>query len=294
MDADIPGAISISAANSPILPIKTPPSPGVIVRSTMVMRRVRRWDHFRVGPVRSGLRICREISGNGAAISLSNTNRRRRLIRTDPRAEPNAFIAVAVGNRASPVCARPLAAPTSRISPATISVSESSANANPEGSRLLKRKTRLSAAFSKSIWNTGLRPVRHTGLEPCVPVLSDLAVRIEPKLCSASLGVGFGFAPALLIWCLKRAQAPHFIEDAFRVQLAFQPFERAIHWFAFSNNDFWHQFTSIPKNSPISTWANAIYSGRPRRVKWSGKGLSGRPTEEIQPLYLPSIRAICG
>jgi hypothetical protein len=74
-----------------------------------------------------------------------------------------------------------------------------------------------------------------------------LPVRIEPKLCSASLGVGFGFAPALLIWCLKRAQAPHFIEDAFRVQLAFQPFERAIHWFAFSNNDFWHQFTSIPK-----------------------------------------------
>ena len=94
--------------------------------------------------------------------------------------------------------------------------------------------------------NTGLRPVRHTGLEPCVPFLS-LAVRIEPKLCSASLGVGFGFAPALLIRCLKRAQAPHFIEDAFRVQLAFQPFERAIHWFAFSNNDFWHQFTSIPK-----------------------------------------------
>jgi hypothetical protein len=101
-----------------------------------------------------------------------------------------------------------------------------------------KRKTRLAAAFSKSIWNTGLRPVVRS---------FPLPVRIEPKLCSPSLGVGFGFAPALLIWCLKRAQAPHFIEDAFRVQLAFQPFERAIHWFAFSNNDFWHQFTSIPK-----------------------------------------------
>src|SRR5438874_2144919 len=84
----------------------------------MVMRRVRRWDHFRAGPARSGLRTCREISGDGAA---------------------------------------------------------------------------------------------------------------------------------LLIWCLNRAQASHFIEDAFRVQLAFQPLERAIHWFAFSNNDFWHQFTSIPK-----------------------------------------------
>jgi hypothetical protein len=101
-----------------------------------------------------------------------------------------------------------------------------------------KRKTRLSAAFSKSIWNTGLSPVFRS---------FRLAVWIKPELCSASLGVGFGFAPALLIWCLKRAQAPHFIEDAFRVQLAFQPFERAIHWFAFSNNDFWHQFTSIPK-----------------------------------------------
>jgi hypothetical protein len=102
----------------------------------------------------------------------------------------------------------------------------------------MKRKTRLSAAFSKSIWNTGLSPVFRS---------FRLAVWIKPELCSASLGVGFGFAPALLIWCLKRAQAPHFIEDAFRVQLAFQPFERAIHWFAFSNNDFWHQFTSIPK-----------------------------------------------
>src|SRR6476659_7147580 len=235
MGADIHGAISISVAISPILPTKIPPSPGVIVRSTMVMRRVRRLDHFRVGPVRSGLTICREISGNGAAISLSNTNRRRRLIRTGPRAEPNAFSAAAVGNRASPVCARPLAAPTSRISPATISVSESSANANPEGSRLLKRKTRLSAAFSTQ--NADF----------------PLPVRIEPKLCSASLGIGFGFTPALLIWCLKRAQASHFIEDAFRVQLAFQPLERAIHWFAFSNNDFWHQFTSIPEKFAHST-----------------------------------------
>src|SRR5438477_7495740 len=106
----------------------------------MVMRRVRRWDHFRAGPVRSGLRICREISGNGAAISLLNTNTRRRLIRTGPRAEPNAFIAVAVGNRASPVCARVRAAPISRISPATIWVSESSASANHEGARANKTK----------------------------------------------------------------------------------------------------------------------------------------------------------
>src|SRR5207245_11463541 len=73
-----------------------------------------------------------------------------------------------------------------------------------------------------------------------------LAVWIEPKLGAAAFGIGFGFTPALLIRCLKRAQASHFIEDAFRVELAFQPLERAIHWFAFSNNDFWHHLTSIP------------------------------------------------
>src|SRR5205823_11624911 len=202
-------------------------------------------------PVRSGWRICRGMSGNGAAISLSSTSRRPNPIRTDPRVEPNAFIAAAVGNRASPVCARPLEAPTSRISPATILVSESSANANPKGCRLIKRKTRLTAAFSKSIL-----------------ARLPLAVWVEPKLGAAAFGVGFGFAPALLIRCLKRAQASHFIEDAFRVQLAFQPLQRAIHWFAFSNNDFWHQFTSIPKNSPIPTLSkpNLLRPSTPRQM----------------------------
>src|SRR4029077_8816842 len=132
----------------------------------------------------------------------------------------------------------------------------------------MKRKTRLSAAFSKSKFRF------------------PLPVRIEPKLCSASLGIGFGFAPALLIWCLKRAQAPHFIEDAFRVQLALQPLERAIHWFAFSNNDFWHQFTSIPKNSPISTpgKSNLLRPSTPRQMVWEEP--LRRPTKKIQPLYL--------
>jgi hypothetical protein len=115
---------------------------------------------------------------------------------------------------------------------------------------------------------------------------SDLSVWIEPKLRSASLGVGFGFTPALLIWCLKRAQASHFIEDAFSVQLAFQPLERAIHWFAFSNNNFWHQFTSIPKNSPVSPLGqrNLLRPSTPRQMA-TREGLPDRPTEEIQPLY---------
>jgi hypothetical protein len=68
----------------------------------------------------------------------------------------------------------------------------------------------------------------------------------------------------------KRSQASHFVEDAFRVQLAFQPLERAIYWFAFSNNDFWHQFTSIPKkNSPITSLggANLLRRSTPRQLR---------------------------
>ena len=155
--------------------------------------------------------------------------------------------------------------------------------------RILKapgHKTKNAALRRVLEINLEHRPVRHTGLEPCVPVLSDLAVWIEPKLRSASLGVGLSFTPALLIWCLKRAQASHFVEDAFRVQLAFQPLERAIHWFAFSNNDFWHQFTSIPKNSPIPTLGkrNLLRSSTPRQMVWEGP--LRPPTKKIQPLYL--------
>src|SRR5205085_7020669 len=42
----------------------------------------------------------------------------------------------------------------------------------------------------------------------------------------------------------------------------------SIHWFAFSNNDFWHQFTSIPKNSPIPTVgkANLLRPSTPRQM----------------------------
>src|SRR6266513_1889769 len=87
------------------------------------------------------------MSGNGVAISLSKTRQLPTPIRTVPRVGPNALIAAAVGNRASPVYAQPRAAPTSRISPATILVSESSASANPKA-LCNKRKTRLTAAFS--------------------------------------------------------------------------------------------------------------------------------------------------
>ena len=119
---------------------------------------------------------------------------------------------------------------------------------------------------------------------------SDLAVWIEPKLRSASLRVGFGFTPALLIWCLKRAQASHFIEDAFRVQLAFQPLERAIHWFAFSNNDFWHQFTSIPKkfahsNPGREQFTPAVYAAS-NRVR---EGPFRRP-EKANQLQITQIK----
>jgi len=138
MDADIHGAISISVAISPIFADKKYLLRlEWIVRSTMVYVESGAGRIISgVGPVRSGLRICREISGNGAAISLSNTNRPRRLIRTGPRAEPNAFIAAAVGkSRFASLRHDHSQRQTSRISPATIWVSGSSANANPEGFR---------------------------------------------------------------------------------------------------------------------------------------------------------------
>src|SRR5947207_6173043 len=252
---DIPGATLISAAISPILPTKTLLSLGATARSTMGMPRVRRLGYFPAEPARSGSKIWREMSGNGAAISLSNTNQRPKPIRTDPRVKPNAFIAAAVGNRASPVCRRPRAAPTSRISPATILVSESSASAKAKGFLPINEK-RGSPPRSRNQYGD-----------------LPLAVWIEPKLGPAAFGVGFGFTPALLIRCLKRAQASHFIEHAFHVQLAFQPLERAIHWFAFSNNDFWHQFTSIPKNSPIPTLTkpNLLRPSPPRQIPRRGR-----------------------
>src|SRR5205085_2530895 len=123
-----------------------------------------------------------------------------------------------------------------------------------------------------------------------------LAVWIEPKLGAATFGIGFGFTPALLIRCLKRAQASHFIEDAFRVELAFQPLERAIHWFAFSNNDFWHQFTSIPRKFAHSNpgQSNLLRPSTPRQLA-SGKALSGGQEGEspwITPIKrIPSVGA---
>ena len=80
---------------------------------------------------------------------------------------------------------------------------------------------------------------------------------VETEFGPTAFGVSLGFSATLLRGSFKGPEAPHFIEDALRVELAFQPLERAIHRFAFSNYDFWHQFTSILRNF-------ARFIGRPR------------------------------
>ena len=146
----------------------------------------------------------------------------------------NGFIAVEVGSLASPVCGQLHGAQTCQTSLVTIWASGLSANANKAGPPV--KRSKPYNANRKNWFNN----------------LTDLTfltspLRIKAKLCPAAFGVSFCFAPTLLRRRFKRSQASHFIEDAFRVQLAFQPLERAIHWFAFSNNDFWHQFTSVPE-----------------------------------------------
>jgi hypothetical protein len=65
--------------------------------------------------------------------------------------------------------------------------------------------------------------------------------RIEPKLGSSAFCVVLSFAAALLIRRLKRAQAPHLLENSLSIQLIFQPLQRPIHRFTFSNNHLWHR-----------------------------------------------------
>jgi hypothetical protein len=85
------------------------------------------------------------------------------------------------------------------------------------------------------------------GIPPQTPPKCS-AVRIKTKFRAPAFRVGLGFAAALLRRRLKRPQTPHFIEDALRIKLALQPLECSIHRLTFSNNNFWHQFTSILGN----------------------------------------------
>src|SRR5207248_10914822 len=64
-------------------------------------------------------------------------------------------------------------------------------------------------------------------------------IKAEPR--STTLGVGFGFAAALLVRRFKRAQTPDFLENTLRIQLAFEPLQRAIDGFTLTNDHFWHR-----------------------------------------------------
>src|SRR5207302_10896866 len=91
--------------------------------------KVRPLARFRSAPVRSESKTWPETFGNGVSITTSFTGQERKQIRAAQPLEPSAFIAVAVGNRASAVCAQPFAAQTCPVFPATISVFALFANA---------------------------------------------------------------------------------------------------------------------------------------------------------------------
>src|SRR5262249_33534295 len=65
--------------------------------------------------------------------------------------------------------------------------------------------------------------------------------RVKAKLHSSALGIGFGLAAMLLRRRLEGAQTADLLENPLRIQLVFQPLQRAIDRFTFTNNHFWHQ-----------------------------------------------------
>ena len=91
--------------------------------------KARPWDRFPGVPVPLGSKIWPGMSGNGAWITSSNTNRRRKSIRAVRVPALNGSIAGGAGNRALPVCAQPREARMRQIILATILASGSFANA---------------------------------------------------------------------------------------------------------------------------------------------------------------------
>src|SRR5438445_34650 len=74
---------------------------------------------------------------------------------------------------------------------------------------------------------------------------------IKPKPHFTALGVGFRLPAMLLRRRLEGAQTTDLLENPLGVQLVFQPLQRAIDRFTFTNNHFWHQ-SSLPEFSNLS------------------------------------------
>jgi hypothetical protein len=87
----------------------------------------------------------------------------------------------------------------------------------------------------------------------CYKLLRSSLRRIEAKFRPAPLRVSLGFAPALLVRRFKRSQATDFLKNTFGVQLVFQPFEGAVDWLTFANDNFWHGSSFGLKNVSGST-----------------------------------------
>ncbi len=63
---------------------------------------------------------------------------------------------------------------------------------------------------------------------------------MKSELHSGALGVSFRLATMLLRRRLEGAQTADLLENPLGIQLVFQPLQRAIDRFTFTNNHFWH------------------------------------------------------
>src|SRR5204863_2080095 len=104
-----------------------------------------------------------------------------------------------------------------RITPATISVSGSFANASSTAKRRQPERTPLKTVRVKARLGW-----------------------IEAELRPAAFRVRLGFAAALLVGRLERAQAPDFLQNSLGIQLVLQALQRSVHRFTLTNDHFRH------------------------------------------------------
>jgi len=74
-----------------------------------------------------------------------------------------------------------------------------------------------------------------------MPGIKRAVLGIEAELNAATLGVRSGLAAMFLRRRLEGAQTADLIENALRVELAFEPLQRAIHRFTPANDHFCHR-----------------------------------------------------
>ena len=168
MGANIRGGIMTVCQRWRTSRTKTLFSPGAIEKLMTVSPRAHPSAHSRGERAHLGWKTWPAMFGNGALITTKLIEEPSELILEDQPAARSVSIAAVVGNRGSAACGLRHAASIYQVTRATISDSESCANANKRQQPGLARS------------------------------LSDRLRRIKPKLCSAAFRIGLRFATALL------------------------------------------------------------------------------------------------